>query len=273
LASRDVELILDLVAAFEDSGHTVLRVDDVAEAIDDDSIIDALVVADEGEDTCADVRRWRRRCDAALVVLSGSLGDARLAREMGGAYFQRPASVQRRVRRSAVGGDTVPDALWAPALVTVTESEIARRQRTSISRLDSDLPPSEPLARHVGAASRVERDILLVDDDQHIRDALSELLEAEGYSIAHAENGLEALALLRGRLVPRMILLDLMMPAMDGWELRAELDRDPSLSHIPVAVVSAFVPFDRSTAMQVEAVFKKPVDVPHLLGTIERIIG
>ena len=269
-----MELILDLVAAFEDSGHSVLRVDDAADVLDHvESPIDALVVADDSRECAGHVRRWRRGCDAALVVLSGSFGDARLARELGGTFFQRPACVQRRARRSAAGGDTVPDALWAPALVAVTESEIARCQRRTSPPADSDLPPSEPAERHAATHPRVERDILLVDDDEHIRDALSELLEAEGYSIAHAENGLEALALLRGRLVPRMILLDLMMPAMDGWELRAELGRDPTLSHIPVAVVSAFVPFDRRTAMQVEAVFKKPVDVPHLLGTIERIIG
>ena len=62
--------------------------------------------------------------------------------------------------------------------------------------------------------------ILIVDDDKDVRIALAELLEGEGYTVAGAHNGQEALQLMRGGLHPAVILLDLMMPVMDGWDFR-----------------------------------------------------
>ena len=82
--------------------------------------------------------------------------------------------------------------------------------------------------------------ILIVDDDNDVRSALSELLEEEGFSVKGAPNGREALALLRGGTVhPAVILLDLMMPGMDGWDFRSEQMRDPQLAAVPVVIVSA----------------------------------
>ena len=73
--------------------------------------------------------------------------------------------------------------------------------------------------------------VLIVDDDNDVRSALAELLEEEGFSVEGAANGREALALLRGGTVhPAVILLDLMMPGMDGWDFRHEQMRDPKLA-------------------------------------------
>src|SRR5437879_6509382 len=81
--------------------------------------------------------------------------------------------------------------------------------------------------------------ILVVEDDTATRDALSLILEAEGFGVMGAANGQEALDQLRGSRRPDLILLDLMMPVMDGWQFRRAQAQDPALSAIPVVVLSA----------------------------------
>jgi CheY-like chemotaxis protein len=80
--------------------------------------------------------------------------------------------------------------------------------------------------------------VLLVDDDDDFREALDAALKQQGYRVEHAGNGREALARL-SRAQPDAILVDLMMPVMDGWHLLAALASDPQLAGIPVAVLSA----------------------------------
>lgn len=82
--------------------------------------------------------------------------------------------------------------------------------------------------------------VLVVDDNHDIRVALSDILEDEGYAVLHAENGLEALDQLRkARPTPCLILLDLMMPKMDGAGFLRVQRTDPAISSIPVVIVSA----------------------------------
>jgi CheY-like chemotaxis protein len=81
--------------------------------------------------------------------------------------------------------------------------------------------------------------ILLVEDDLAIHDSLGESLEQSGYLVIAAVDGREALALLRSGVRPSAILLDLMMPVMDGWDFRQEQRRDPALRDIPVVVITA----------------------------------
>src|SRR6185436_12323698 len=81
--------------------------------------------------------------------------------------------------------------------------------------------------------------ILLVEDDFDVRDALIPILEYEGHRVVGAASGQEALDRLRSGAKPSLILLDLMMPGMSGMEFRAEQLRDPALASIPVVVVSA----------------------------------
>lgn len=81
--------------------------------------------------------------------------------------------------------------------------------------------------------------VLVIDDDRDIRGSLGEVLTEEGYETAGASDGREALQLLRGGLRPCMILLDLTMPGMDGWDFRAAQLADSELSAIPVAVITA----------------------------------
>lgn len=84
-----------------------------------------------------------------------------------------------------------------------------------------------------------EDSILVVDDDADTRDALRELLETEGYAVVEAANGRAALQRLRGGLRPRAILLDLMMPVLDGWDFRSQQLADPALKDVPVVIMTA----------------------------------
>lgn len=114
--------------------------------------------------------------------------------------------------------------------------------------------------------------ILVVDDDADIRDALAEYLEDEGYTVERASNGQEALGRLRGSTRPCVILLDLMMPVMDGFQFRAEQQQDAQLASIPVIVISAGS--DCENAAQIlgaHACVKKPLALNRLLGAIEQV--
>jgi CheY-like chemotaxis protein len=82
--------------------------------------------------------------------------------------------------------------------------------------------------------------ILIVDDDPDIRVMLTDLLEEEGHHVVSVPNGLEALQYLRStNTSPALILLDLMMPIMNGWQFRAEQKQDPALASIPVVIITA----------------------------------
>jgi CheY-like chemotaxis protein len=100
------------------------------------------------------------------------------------------------------------------------------------------LPAKEPPPENEdGAASRGV--LLLIEDDTALRDATSELLEDEGFSVVTAIDGRDALDLLRAGLRPSVIVLDLMMPRMDGWDFRHIQMADQRLKDIPVVVVTA----------------------------------
>lgn len=113
---------------------------------------------------------------------------------------------------------------------------------------------------------------MVVDDDADIRDAVADVLSDEGYPVELAGNGREALdALVGGALKPSLILLDLMMPELDGWGLMAELQKRPDLSGIPVVVFSAQgVQSDTIAKMQVCGFLKKPLRLQDLLDLVGR---
>ena len=118
---------------------------------------------------------------------------------------------------------------------------------------------------------RDARRVLVVDDDLSIQGFLAEALADEGYGVQTAANGREALTILE-TWRPDLILLDLMMPEMDGWTFRAEQRTRPDLADVPVIVLSAM----RDLATKVQAldpagVFSKPFDLERLLATIERL--
>jgi CheY-like chemotaxis protein len=112
--------------------------------------------------------------------------------------------------------------------------------------------------------------ILVIEDDEDIRDSLKELLEDEGYSIETAANGQQALARLQGAALPHVILLDLTMPVMDGWQFQRELQRVPACLEIPLIVVSASRVLREP--LNAKAFLPKPLDAEVLLDTIESFL-
>jgi CheY-like chemotaxis protein len=115
--------------------------------------------------------------------------------------------------------------------------------------------------------------VLVVDDDPDILEALSEILEAEGFEIRRARNGKEALERLEPD-PPQLILLDLMMPVMDGWEFAQRMRQKPNVANIPLIVLSA----DRnvgSKATDIGAVghLAKPFELNDLLDMVRRSLG
>jgi CheY-like chemotaxis protein len=119
---------------------------------------------------------------------------------------------------------------------------------------------------------RMGMGILVIDDETSIRDVLTEVLEDEGYGVVTAANGLEAISVLRQSSEPPcVILLDLMMPVMTGWEFRKEQQQDPALAAIPVVVLSATQNIKKeATTLGAAAHIPKPINFVTLLATVER---
>ena len=118
--------------------------------------------------------------------------------------------------------------------------------------------------------------VLVVDDERDIRDAAVMLLRSDGYTAVAAENGQEALGLLRsGAIHPRLIILDLKMPVMDGFAFRAAQLSDPELAPIPVVVLSADGPRvpEAAERMHAAAAVEKPVDGDELLRVVDAVCG
>jgi two-component system, NtrC family, sensor kinase len=112
--------------------------------------------------------------------------------------------------------------------------------------------------------------IMVVDDDEHVREALKLRLESSAGEVVCCATGAQALARLRQRALPDVIVLDLMMPDMDGWQFRIEQRKDPEWAAIPVVVMSG----DHSAkaeAVDAAAYLTKPVDDEALVSTIARV--
>jgi CheY-like chemotaxis protein len=123
-------------------------------------------------------------------------------------------------------------------------------------------PPAQP-------ASPTTPRVLIVEDDRDIRETLVELLASAGYETAQAANGRDALDAAR-HARPQLIVLDLMMPVMDGWQFRSEQRRDPALAPIPVIVISAC---DPSAALDADLFLQKPFPMDRLVAEAARLLG
>src|SRR5271170_7929711 len=118
-----------------------------------------------------------------------------------------------------------------------------------------------------GDDERENPQILVVEDDEDAREAMVALLQMKGYRAVPAGNGREALDYLDQAPVPDLIILDLWMPVMDGWQFRSEQVKDPRLKNVPVIVVTALS--DRADVDANEVIIK-PVDVNRLLTTVSQ---
>ncbi|HYM23568.1 MAG TPA: response regulator [Vicinamibacterales bacterium] len=121
------------------------------------------------------------------------------------------------------------------------------------------------------AAAVTHCPVLIVEDDADLREMMAQLLTMEGYAAAAVANGREALAYLQdSRDTPNVILLDLMMPVMDGWEFRRQMQADPSIAALPVIVLSALDPA-RAQDVAAAAFLRKPLDFDRLLSLVRQL--
>jgi CheY-like chemotaxis protein len=121
----------------------------------------------------------------------------------------------------------------------------------------------------MSASSRLP--LMIVDDDDDLRDALADIMTAEGYEVAAFADARAALAALEGEVTPFLILLDLMMPGMSGWEFRAAQLENPTLALIPVVVVTAAGQLsDGARTLSNVEVLHKPFALETLLPTVAR---
>jgi CheY-like chemotaxis protein len=111
--------------------------------------------------------------------------------------------------------------------------------------------------------------VLLVDDDADIREALGECLRDSGYEVHAAENGRVAVEILQAGLRPEVILLDLMMPVMNGFDFLEARRRQPDWQQMRVIIVSANQGYEASDFNGVFQVFRKPLDVAPLCRAID----
>ena len=113
--------------------------------------------------------------------------------------------------------------------------------------------------------------VLVAEDEPLLRALVTMAFEAEGYDVDTAADGAEALAKACQR-TPQAIVLDLMMPVMDGWDFLAAWQDRPASQAVPVVVMSAAYPHQTQPSLQVEAVLTKPFDIDRLVATVTGLV-
>lgn len=116
-------------------------------------------------------------------------------------------------------------------------------------------------------------DVLIVDDDPDIRDAVGECLRYEGYDVHSATDGRDALDRLEFGLKPGLILLDLMMPKLNGFDVLQALQSRPEWKSIPVVVVSANRGYEADDLVGAVSILRKPVNVDRLLEAVQQAVS
>jgi len=115
-----------------------------------------------------------------------------------------------------------------------------------------------------------QKTVLLAEDDLEIRDILQDLLEAEGYDVVPASHGRQALEFLQGaEKLPDLVVLDLMMPLVDGHQVLDTMKSDPALAPIPVVVLSAVA---RERPVGAAAFLRKPIPLQKFFDTIKGFV-
>ncbi len=111
--------------------------------------------------------------------------------------------------------------------------------------------------------------LLVVEDDEGARAALGDILDLEGYDVALSANGAEALEYLHSEPLPDLIILDLQMPIMNGWQFRREQIKVAEFAAVPVIVITAF---QSAGDIDVREIVFKPIDIQRLLVLIRQLL-
>ena len=133
------------------------------------------------------------------------------------------------------------------------------------------MPTSQPTSDDAPTPAPASRRLLLIDDDEDLRESLGEALEGAGFVVFSAANGREALDSLAAGLRPDVILLDLLMPIMNGWQFCQARKNDAALTAIPVIAMSAAVSRDPWSPyyLDVDDFVAKPIDLEDLVEKLE----
>ncbi len=116
--------------------------------------------------------------------------------------------------------------------------------------------------------------ILIVDDEAEIRQLITDVLTDEGYIVDQAKNGYTALAYLHAApALPCVIILDLMMPSLNGWDFLRARQGDPVLEPIPTVVISAVGTFATAKVLGAQECLSKPLDLDHLVALVRQYCG
>ena len=116
--------------------------------------------------------------------------------------------------------------------------------------------------------------ILIVEDDADLRSVEAEVLGAEGFEVRTAADGIEALEAIDASGTPALILLDLRMPRLNGWDLAARLRANDRLRSVPIVVVAAHLAIaEEAAAIGARAWLHKPVSIDHLLSVVRGLFG
>jgi excisionase family DNA binding protein len=148
-------------------------------------------------------------------------------------------------------------------------TKVGKLWKLKLSEVDTWMRERPGPVRRVRTNAKAERVILLVDDDSLVRTSIAEFLRDEGYTVLSAADGAEALELLAGATRPDVILLDFMMPNVDGWQFREQQAKDPQLNDVPIIAITGaqFATLDGITA-----VLRKPLRLPVLGRTLEGVL-
>jgi two-component system, chemotaxis family, chemotaxis protein CheY len=209
----------------------------------------------------------------SIVVMSGYAReeDRESARRSGAdAYLVQP---------------TLPQELFKTIRNALTLQQRGRRlpwnwRTGQLAALSTDLGRRHPLvvseAAELSTATRPPRrrraHVLLVEDDTSTRDMMALLLESAGFTVSPMIDGGDALAYLKEGGRASVVVLDLMMPRVDGWTFRRAQLADPAIADIPVIVMSASAGASASE-LHAAATFQKPVDVTQVIGAVRQLAG
>lgn len=119
-----------------------------------------------------------------------------------------------------------------------------------------------------------DRSVLVVEDDPELRTIYQEVLSDGGFKVVAARDGLDALEILDGGAMPCVMVLDLRMPRMSGWELADRLHADGRWRHVPLIVVAAYYRIaEEAERLGAHAWLQKPIDLSRLVGAVEEACG
>jgi len=268
LRDRGIE-VLGLVHAW--------RILDVAIEQRPDLVLIDVEVGYHGGNVLEDVKRDRTTAGIPIFMYSpkDTHFDRLLAFELGAdEYFGRPLEPAAIAERIASRLERL--GRLVPGMPPARDSYETLPDLLEIDRQQGELLKAEEEKRESSGAIRIasvpppsQRPVLIVEDDADIRNSLSHILEDEGIPTLTARNGQEALDILRHEdAPPAVVVLDLMMPVMDGWELRRRIESDTSVTPPKLVIVSAMSP-DATIGSAIW--LRKPLGVEQLLSTVAQL--